>query len=135
MKRNISHPALKAILEKYFYGYPSEDTSSLYSALSEKELSEEFIESAAIRTLRYAEVIQVLTNNTSSKSDILAYGMFTFYDIRTGKELNESVIDILKQKEIKYLSDLSDANATYRQVSSFQPRNFISKLNEFFLLD
>ena len=135
MKKIISHPSLKSILEKYFYGYPSEDTSGLFIELFNKGISEEFVETAAVRSLRYAEVIQMITNYKSSKVYILAYGMFIFYDIRTAKELNESVIEILKQKESKYLGCTGDSNATLMTRSSNYSRTFLNKLNEFFILD
>ena len=135
MKKTISHPALKSILEKYFYGYPSEDTTGLFLELSAKGISEEFVETAAVRTLRYAEVIQMVTNYTSSKVELLTYGMFIFYDIRTARELNESVIEILKQKESKYLSSTSDTNATLMTRSSNYSRTLLTKLNEYFIID
>jgi hypothetical protein len=135
MKKTISHPSLKSILEKYFYGYPSEDTSELYNELSQREISEELVESSAVRVLRYAEVIQMVTNYTSSKVELLTYGMFIFYDIRTAKELNNAVIEILKQKESKSLGCISASKPTLVATSSHQSRNFLNKLNDFFITE
>lgn len=135
MKKTISHPSLKSILEKYFYGYPSEDTSELYNELSQREISEELVESSAVRVLRYAEVIQMVTNFTSSKVELLTYGMFIFYDIRTAKELNNAVIEILKQKESKSLGYISASKPTLVATSSHHSRNFLNKLNDFFITE
>jgi hypothetical protein len=135
MKKTISHPTLTSLLEKYFYGYLSEDTSELFTELSQREISEELIEAAAIGILRYAEVIQMITNYSSSKVELLSYGMFIFYDIRITRELNDSVIEILKQKESKYLLGNSTSKRTLLPGYTNYPRTFLTKLNEFFTID